>query len=150
MRAAYNQSMKRIVLLLMVFSLLSSCGAFRSKRSMRSRISEYVEGKEKLMEHSTTGLTVGSVCYVHLSHNPGSGYSWYYTVSTNTAAVLESAGSRVFRSSYEGNQTGVPVDTVWLFRAIGKGPARIEFLKYRSWRGKKSAVSRKIYKIIVE
>ena len=141
--------MKHLFSLLLAGALLISCGAFRSKQSVRSRINAYVSGKEKLNDRSGTGLVLGTIGYVHLSHNPGSGYSWYYSVS-NVTPVVENAGSRVFRSSYEGGRTGVPVDTVWLFRAVGKGTARIEFLKYRSWLGRKSAVQKKFYTIIVE
>jgi len=92
-------------------------------------------------------LLVGDIARVILEGNPTTGYSWYYTITTNDIVSL-------ITQNYRSNSNAIGAGGVynWYFKALKAGKTTITFRYYRQWEGESSAKAEytKVYTITVK
>jgi inhibitor of cysteine peptidase len=92
----------------------------------------------------SASLIPGQPLVVRLPSNPSTGYSWNYSVVGDDVLHLESVSGV---SASPNGMVGVPGDTVWSFRAQGKGIAELNYVYARPW--EKDAPPAKTFRLTV-
>ena len=129
--------MKRWLLACGVASLVSACAPSLFPVEMPVTASLTDSGGE-------ASLLPGQPLVVRLPSNPSTGYGWSYTVVGDDVLRLESVSGAT--PSADG-MVGVPGETVWSFRARGKGIAELNYVYARSW--EKHAPPAKTFRLTV-
>lgn len=129
--------MKRWLLALGVVSLLNGCAPSLFPVEMPVTASLSNSGGE-------ASLLPGQPLVVRLPSNPSTGYEWTYTVVGDDVLRLDSVSGV---SAAPNGMVGAPGDTVWSFRAQGKGIAQLNFVYARPW--EKNVTPAKTFKLTV-
>lgn len=89
-------------------------------------------------------LLPGQPLVVRLPSNPSTGFSWSYQVVGDDVLRL---GSVSGVTAAKDGMVGAPGETVWSFRAQGKGIAQLNYVYARSW--EKNAPPAKTFRLTV-
>lgn len=89
-------------------------------------------------------LLPGQPLVVRLPSNPSTGYSWTYRVVGDDVLRLDSVSGVTPQAD---GKVGAPGETVWSFRAQGKGIAQLSYVYTRAW--EKNAAPAKTFSLTV-
>ena len=130
--------MKRWLIVLGIASTLTAClppSLFPTEMPVTASLSD---------SGGTAALIPGQPLVVRLPSNPGTGYSWTYTVVGDDVLRLDSVSGV---TAAPNGMVGAPGDTVWSFRAQGKGNVELNYVYARPW--EKNVSPAKTFKLTV-
>ena len=130
--------MKRLLLVLGATLLLTGClppSLFPVEMPVTASLSD--AGGE-------AALLPGQPLVVRLPSNPSTGYSWTYKVVGDDVLRLDSVSGV---TAAKDGMAGAPGETVWSFRAQGKGIAQLSYVYTRAW--EKNATPAKTFNLTV-
>lgn len=130
--------MKRLLIPLVAAGMLSGClppSLFPVEMPVTASLSD--AGGE-------AALLPGQPLVVRLPSNPSTGYSWSYKVVGDDVLRLDSVSGVTAQAD---GKVGAPGETVWSFRAQGKGIAQLSYVYTRAW--EKNATPAKTFSLTV-
>ena len=130
--------MKRWLMIVGIVSTLTAClppSLFPTEMPVTASLSD---------SGGSAMLIPGQPLVVRLPSNPSTGYLWTYTVVGDDVLHLDSVSGVTAAPS---GMAGAPGDTLWSFRARGKGIAELNYVYARPW--EKNAAPAKTFRLTV-